>query len=126
MVELVPMKPEFKCQPYIRQLGIIDLILGLLLLRRDKQTMFWRIVLQAAIALIIISQLLMIIGAFVFSLFSSNIAEKISVVISMQLRKQLELIWNVIVLIIYEHSVRSLLRLCTVVVITPVLFFDNN
>ena len=126
MVELVPMKPEFKCQPYIRQLGIIDLILGLLLLRRDKQTMFWRIVLQAAIALIIISQLLMVIGAFVFSLFSSNIAEKISVVISMQLRKQLELIWNVIVLIIYEHSVRSLLRLCTVVVITPVLFFDNN
>ena len=126
MVELVPMKPEFKCQPYIRQLGIIGLILGLLLLRRDKQTMFWRIVLQAAIALIIISQLLMVIGAFVFSLFSSNIAEKISVVISMQLRKQLELIWNVIVLIIYEHSVRSLLRLCTVVVITPVLFFDNN
>ena len=126
MVELVPMKPEFKCQPYIRQLGIIDLILGLLLLRRDKQTMFWRIVLQAAIALIIISQLLMVIRAFVFSLFSSNIAEKISVVISMQLRKQLELIWNVIVLIIYEHSVRSLLRLCTVVVITPVLFFDNN
>ena len=126
MVELVPMKPEFKCQPYIRQLGVIDLILGLLLLRRDKRNLFRRIVLQAAIALVIISQLLMVIGAFVFSLFPSNIAEKISVVISMQLRKQLELIWNVIVLIIYEHSVRSLLRLCTVVVITPVLFFDNN
>lgn len=75
MVELVPMKPEFKCQPYIRQLGVIDLILGLLLLRRDKQIYLWRIVLQAAIALVIISQLLMVIGAFVFSLFPSNIAE---------------------------------------------------
>ena len=75
MVELVPMKPEFKCQPYLRQLGVIDLILGLLLLRRDKQIYVWRIVLQAAIALVIISQLLMVIGAIVFSLFPSNIAE---------------------------------------------------
>lgn len=79
MVELVPMKPEFKCQAtpvlVLWQLGVIDLILGLLLLRRDNLNPLRRIVLQAAIALVIISQLLMVIGAIVFSLFPSNIAE---------------------------------------------------
>ena len=109
-----------------RQLGVINLILGLLLLRRDNFNPLRRIVLQAAIALVIISQLLMVIGAIVFSLFPSNIAEQISVVISMQLRKQLELIWNVIVLIIQSVLLAFLSVLCTVVVMIPVLFFDNN